>query len=104
MIDKDVFSKILQNHLESKNEKPADFSKRIGIPLSTIRSYLSASHPPSFNALSSVAEDMSLTLEQLLRLGEPSVSGLDEVKDLIEGSALKREDLKVLATFVIDKL
>ncbi len=104
MIDKEVFSKILQNHLETKDEKASDFAKRLNIPLSTVRSYLTASHPPSFTTLSAVSKDMGLTLEQMLRLGDPSVSGLDEVKDLIEGSALKHEDLKQLATFVIEKL
>ena len=104
MIDKEVFSKILQNHLESKEEKPGEFAKRVNIPLSTIRSYVTGATAPSFNVLSVVSKDMGLTLEQLLRLGDPAVSGLDEVKDIIASNCLRSEELKELAVFVIEKI
>lgn len=96
MIDKDLFSKILQTFFDQSDEKLSDFAKKIKIPVSTLRAYLAATNAPSYQNVAAIASGMGLTVEQLLRMGDPTSSPLDEIKGLIDSENLSTNEKKEL--------
>ena len=104
MIDKEVFAKILSTYLEQSGEKISSFAERVKIPVSTIRTYTAASATPSFQSLHSIAQGMTLSLEQLLRLGDPATNPVADIKALIEGESLDADAKKDLIRFLLDSL
>lgn len=96
MIDKDLFARILQAHFDQSQEKLTDFAKKIKVPASTLRSYLAATNAPSYQNVAAIAGGMGLTVEQLLRMGDPTTSPLDDIKGLIDNENLSIGDKKEL--------
>ena len=104
MIDKEVFSKILAAYLDQAQEKAPEFAAKCKIPPSTMRSYLAGNSTPSYQNLKAMAEAMKLSLEQLLRMGDPATDTVADIKSLIDGEALSIDAKKDLIRYLLDGL
>lgn len=96
MIDKELFAKILQTYFDQGGEKLSDFAKKIKVPASTLRAYMAATNAPSYQNMAAIAGGMGITVEQLLRMGDPATSPLDDIKGLIDNENLSAGDKKEL--------
>lgn len=104
MIDKEAFAKVLSTHLEQSGEKITELAQRIKIPASTLRSYVAGATTPSFQNIHVIAQSMGMTIEQLLRLGDPPTDQIGEIKSLIEGEKLDQDAKKELIRYLLDSL
>lgn len=69
----------IKQKLKEKRMHVSELSQRVGIPASTIYSYLSNVRMPSADALKKIAEGLHTTADDLLKEPEPSYPNVEKI-------------------------